>query len=72
MSNSGTYAIIGADEDAGVAYFFERNGSGEWNRASKQVGPYYSGWKDGGVSISGNYAIAGTSYDYNDENDTDS
>ncbi len=43
-----------------------------WNRVSKQIGPYYAGWKDGVVSISGNYAIAGTSYDYNDENDSDS
>lgn len=72
VSISGSYATIGADEDAGVAYFFERDGSGEWNRVSKQVGPYYSGWKEGVVSISGNYAIGGTSYDHNDENDSDS
>ena len=70
---SGSYSVIGADEDAGVAYFFERDGSGTWNRVGKLVGPSYTGWKEfDKVSISGNYAIGGTSYDHFDEQEANS
>jgi len=77
---SGTYAIVGSlieDEDAGggntlneagSAYIFERDGSGNWNEVQKIVA---SDREEGdkfaySVSISGNYVLVGAAWEDED------
>ena len=75
VSISGNYAIVGAYRkdrggvdgvDAGVAYIFERNGSGNWIRNPTILTAIDFGADDNfgiSVSISGNYAIVGAPYE---------
>jgi hypothetical protein len=80
VSISGNYVIVGAkyeDEnsggvntlhDAGSAYIFERDGSGNWNEKQKIVAPDRAAEDIFGnsVSISGNYVIVGAQYEDED------
>jgi hypothetical protein len=79
---SGDYAVVGAymeDEDvtgsntmsnAGSAYFFKRDASGNWNETQKVVPSDRSAQDQFGwcVSISGTYAIISATTDAEDEN----
>ncbi len=80
VSISGNYAIVGAYHesedvaggntmiDAGSAYVFERNESGEWNEVQKIVASdRFAGDKLGySVSISGDYALVGAYFEDED------
>jgi len=80
VSISGDYAIVGAyreDEDAsgintlpdaGSAYLFERDGSGNWAEKQKIVASDREEFEGFGlsVSISGDYAIVGAPFEYED------
>ena len=81
VSISGNYAVIGAlkenlDEsgansklDAGAAYIFERDSSGNWSVAQKIVASDRAAYDNFGksVSISGNYIVVGS---YLEDHDT--
>ncbi|MBN4065968.1 FG-GAP repeat protein, partial [Candidatus Amoebophilus asiaticus] len=83
---SGDYAIVGAfweDEDtsgantignAGSAYIFERDGTGNWNQVQKIVASDRASWDQFGhrVSISGNYAMVGANLEDEDASGADS
>ena len=67
VSISGDHAIVGAafedtgDQDAGAAYIFERNGSGNWTEVTKlQASDRQAKLFGYSVSISGDHAIVGT------------
>ena len=70
VSISGTYAIVGAPchdhdgwLDTGTTYIFERDGNGDWNLQATLIASDPSHYDHFGhsVSISGNYAIVGSS-----------
>ena len=74
VSISGDYAVIGAygDDDngnrSGSAYIFERDGAGNWSETQKLTASDGAGFDQFGssVSISGDYAVIGASYDSDD------
>ena len=82
VSISGNYAIIGAVsenenalgtdsiEQAGSAYIFERDSSGNWSQAQKIVASDRGGYDNFGfsVAISGSYAIIGAKTEDHDTN----
>jgi len=69
VSISGDYAIVGAYGeglgDAGSAYIFHRTGTNTWDGGTKIVAfdAEVADWFGHGVSISGDYAIAGAQYE---------
>ncbi|WP_170309889.1 T9SS type A sorting domain-containing protein [Seonamhaeicola maritimus] len=70
VSISGNYAIIGVLGNGGVAYIFERDGSGNWNETqvlngSDNSGGVLFGYK---VAIDGDYAIVSSKNTDEDEN----
>ncbi len=82
ISIYGDYAVIGCTQEgedanggaplqrSGSAYIFERNASGTWVEVQKIVASDRAQGDEFGqsVSIHGNYALIGASYDHKDEN----
>ncbi len=72
VSISGNYAIVGAKwQFGGLAFIFERDGSGNWNEVER-IGPAVSNTNDyfgGSVSISRNTALIGANGEDEDADD---